>query len=315
MILFCGIPSEPPLARAIQAAEDLEAPHLVFNQRQSDFSDILLEHENGAWSGALWARETEWPLDQFTGVYTRLIDPGTLPDFKPQRGCAPNTDRIHHATFVHTTLSEWLEFTPCRVLNRAAAMASNGSKPYQMQWIQRAGFLTPPTLVTNEPAEARAFIHRHQRVIFKSASSVRSIVREWTSADESRLARLRALPTQFQARIDGTNIRVHVVGKHVFATQINTEAVDYRYAHRDGEDMAMAAIDLPDDIALRCIDLSQQLSLPFCGIDLMRTPDHSYYCFEVNPSPGYSFFEESTGQPISKAVVDYLSAKGDGTSL
>ena len=44
----------------------------------------------------------------------------------------------------------------------------------------------------------------------------------------------------------------------------------------------------------------------FTGIDLKETPDGEYYCFEVNPSPGFLFYEQGTGQPISKALADLL---------
>jgi len=197
----------------------------------------------------------------------------------------------------------------CRVLNKAEAMASNGSKPYQAQWIQRAGFLIPPTLVTNEPAKALDFARRHGRVIYKSTSSIRSIVREFDPSNRQELFRLRSLPTQFQARLTGTNIRVHVVGEKLFATEIASNAVDYRYAHRDGEQVEMHAVELPGETAARCVRLSQALRLPFCGIDIMRTPDDQYYCFEVNPSPAYSYYEQETGQPIARAVVDFLAGK------
>jgi hypothetical protein len=33
------------------------------------------------------------------------------------------------------------------------------------------------------------------------------------------------------------------------------------------------------------------------------------FCFEVNPSPGYSYFEANTGQPIARAVARYLAGK------
>jgi len=39
------------------------------------------------------------------------------------------------------------------------------------------------------------------------------------------------------------------------------------------------------------------------GVDLRRTPDDQYYCFEINPSPGFIFYERAAGQPISEAVA------------
>jgi hypothetical protein len=311
MILFCGIPTEPPLALAIAAAEAAGVGHVLFNQREALFADMLLECREGQWRGSLWTQETAWPLEGFTGVYTRLIDHGSLPENQPQGSRMPDPEAVDRSAFLHGILAEWIEMAQCRVLNKAEAMASNGSKPYQAQWIQRAGFLTPPTLVTNDSALALDFTRQHGRVIYKSTSSVRSIVREFNPSQHADLTRIRSLPTQFQARIIGTNIRVHVIGEKLFAIEILSKAVDYRYAQRDGLEVEMRSVELPADIATRCLQLSKMLRLPFCGIDLMRTSRGEYYCFEVNPSPAYSYFEQETGQPISRAVVDYLAGNED----
>jgi D-alanine-D-alanine ligase-like ATP-grasp enzyme len=42
---------------------------------------------------------------------------------------------------------------------------------------------------------------------------------------------------------------------------------------------------------------------------LFKTEDGRWYCFEVNPSPGFSYFENLTGQPIAKAIATYLTGK------
>ena len=61
-------------------------------------------------------------------------------------------------------------------------MASNGSKPYQAQLIQAAGFRVPRTLVTNDPDTVREFAAELRgEVIYKSASGARSIVRKLES--------------------------------------------------------------------------------------------------------------------------------------
>jgi glutathione synthase/RimK-type ligase-like ATP-grasp enzyme len=193
------------------------------------------------------------------------------------------------------------------VANRVSFTLSNFSKPYQMQTIRAAGFAVPDTLVTNDPDAVRRFRARHRKVIYKSASSVRSIVRLLDDAALRKLDAIRTLPTQFQAFIGGDNVRVHVVGTRTFAARIVSDAVDYRYAGRDGLDVDMIPFDLPDDVAGRCIDLARRLGLPFCGIDFKVSPGGEYVCFEVNPSPAYSYYQEVTGAPISDALVRYLA--------
>lgn len=49
------------------------------------------------------------------------------------------------------------------------------------------------------------------------------------------------------------------------------------------------------------------MNLPLAGIDLRRTPQDEWYCFEVNPSPAFSFYEQITGQPIARAVALLLA--------
>jgi glutathione synthase/RimK-type ligase-like ATP-grasp enzyme len=51
----------------------------------------------------------------------------------------------------------------------------------------------------------------------------------------------------------------------------------------------------------------QGLGLAFSGIDLRIAPDRSVYCFEVNPSPVYSYYESHTGQAISLALARYVA--------
>jgi glutathione synthase/RimK-type ligase-like ATP-grasp enzyme len=95
------------------------------------------------------------------------------------------------------------------------------------------------------------------------------------------------------------------VGAQLFATEVVTTADDYRYVPLDGE-RTMTAVDLPADVAARCLTLADALDMDVCGIDLRRTPDGEHYCFEVNPIPGYLFYEQYTGQPIGETIAAWL---------
>jgi hypothetical protein len=64
------------------------------------------------------------------------------------------------------------------VINRPSAEGSNHSKLLQAIHIRSAGFLTPDWIVTNDLEDALRFQARHGRVVYKSMSSVRSIVKE-----------------------------------------------------------------------------------------------------------------------------------------
>lgn len=310
MILLSGIPSEPPLALAAASAEALGIPCLLLNQRAFAHDDMEFEFAGGTCRGALHVAGHSWPLQDFSGIYLRTIDAASLPGLDEKGGRRNAWDAPLAAARAHAwadMLTQWTEVAPQRVANRLSATMSNFSKPGQLQIIRAAGFAVPETIVTNEPAAARAFLARHGKAIYKSTSSVRSIVRMLDDAALKRLEQIRVLPTQFQEFIAGENVRVHVVGDAVFAARIVSEAVDYRYAGRDGLEVEMEECTLPLDVAERCIALSRRLELPFCGVDFKVQPDGRYVCFEVNPSPAYSYYQEQTGLPMSDALVRYLA--------
>ncbi len=65
---------------------------------------------------------------------------------------------------------------------------------------------------------------------------------------------------------------------------------------------------LPGDSPLAAVHraLSSSLNLPVAGIDLRRTPDGRWYCFEVNPSPGFTYFQKETHQAIDETIARLL---------
>jgi glutathione synthase/RimK-type ligase-like ATP-grasp enzyme len=307
MILLCGIPSESPLRLVIEAAERRGTPFVVVNQREAHQMELLYTVGEAGPTGVLQIQGCAHPLEAFTGIYSRFMDYRDLPEHTQRSRRQLEPDALEKSIQIQDALTAWIEVAPCRVMNRSAPMGSNGSKPFQAQLIRQVGFSVPTTLITNNPEEARQFARKHRGAIFKSISGIRSIVRPLSDVKMLDLERVRYLPTQFQAFVPGVNIRVHLAGDAIFATEIESDAVDYRYASRENAETRMKAIRLPDAIEERCRALSRFLELPLCGIDLKRTPDGDYYCFEVNPSPGYSYYQEHTGQDIADAIVGYLS--------
>jgi hypothetical protein len=304
MILLCGIPSETPLAMIREQLDQLNTDYVLFNQRHFADMAIAFELSETQLTGQLQVGDRDYRLEDFASIYTRLMDDSSLLERQHE---PENSQKRRYCRILHDTLTRWCEITPARVVNRTIPMGSNFSKPYQLQLIREYGFNIPETLITNEPELVREFCDRHPRVIYKSISGIRSIVQTLEERDLAQLDRIRGCPTQFQAFVEGTNVRVHVVNTEVFATAIYTEATDYRYAHRQGSDADLQAIELPDDLASQCIKLAQGLKLAFVGIDLKIAPDNRVYCFEVNPSPAFSYYETHTGQPIARAVARYLA--------
>lgn len=298
MILLAGDPAEAPLSLAAQAARDAGVDAVVLDETQADRWLVDLALTDGGWTGAVTTERGTVDLDAVAGCYLRLL--GAHPS---RAASAAATQR---RTAAVALLSGWAELAAARVANRPSAMASNGSKPFQAALVAKAGFAVPEVMVSNDPASVRDFAARHGRVVFKSASGVRSVVRELTGERWRMLDRVRALPTQFQQLVIGRNVRVHVVADAVFACEAVGGALDYRYAEPGGAAATLRAVTLPGKVAQRCVQLAEHLGLPFAGVDLLEDHDETWWCFEVNPAPAYSCFEEPTGQPIAAALVRWL---------
>ena len=306
MILLGGIPSEAPLRRLASALDDIGAGYRMFNQRQCADCAIALRIDADGVGGTLKLPGETLDLRDITAVYLRLMDDRLLPELDDEpEGSAPR----RHARALHDTLYRWMEIAPGRVVNRGDPQGSNGAKPYQAQLIARHGLRVPETLITNDPAAVLAFRAAHGKIIYKSMSGVRSIVKAFDHDDLARLDDIRWCAVQFQELVPGVDVRVHVVGQEVFPTEIVSDVTDYRYASRSGGNTTLRAIELSEELAARCVALTAGLGLAFAGIDLRLGQDGGVTCFEVNPSPAYSYYEANTGQPIAASLARYLAAE------
>jgi len=303
MIVVAGTPAEDPVRRLLEAADTAGIEVVLLDETSAADWDLRVAGGPDGVHARLVDGGREVDLAGATGLYLRLTVP---------RRAGPEPDPLEQQRrdAALSLVAAWADVAPLRVANRPRAMASNGSKPYQAALIRSLGLAVPPTLVTNDPAAVREFQGEHGRLVYKSASGIRSIVHELTAARSADLGRVRHLPTQFQRLLEGTNVRVHVVGGAVFACEIGSATIDYRY-REGGEPAVMRPVELPPEVAERCVAVATALDLPLAGIDLLRDGEGRWWCFEVNPSPAYSCFEEPTGLPIAAALARWLDGGGE----
>jgi glutathione synthase/RimK-type ligase-like ATP-grasp enzyme len=304
MILLLGVPGDTPLARVHAELIRQEQACALIDQRAVLEMEADVSFGNEV-EGTIRIGQQVIELSSVTAVYQRPYGLDQLPVLKSLDRQSP---QWRHATNFTEIVSAWTELSPALVVNRLSAMASNGSKPYQSRLIQAHGFETPDTMVTTDPEAVRDFWLRHGTVIYKSISGVRSIVNRLTADHVQRFPNLHWCPTQFQQYIPGNDYRVHVVGEETFAAEIVSEADDYRYAGRKGLDVKHRAWDVPIELAERCRSLARILGLHVAGIDLRYHPAGRWFCFEVNPSPAHSYYQDETGQPIDAAIARLLIA-------
>jgi hypothetical protein len=304
MILLWGIAEDSPLA-AVREALERQGVALLFVDQRAVLDTELELIVDGAIGGTIRVRNEGCELGAVTAAYVRPYDSRQLPEIEEAGEASPEWC---HALGIDAALTAWLDVTEMLVVNRPSAMGSNNSKPYQALQIRSFGLETPDTLITTDPQAAQEFWERYGAVIYKSISGVCSIVSRLTPEHAQRLGDVTWCPTQFQAYIPGNDCRVHVVGGEVFACEVISEADDYRYAARQGAEVEIRPFDLPADCADRCRMLAAALGLTVAGLDLRRAPDGRWYCFEINPSPGFTYYQAATEQPIAQAIAQLLVA-------
>lgn len=300
-ILLWGLPADPPLAAVWKALDSFPCRKVFVDQRATLETEVDLAVGTSI-EGTLRINSDTVDLATVHAVYLRPCEIRELPEIAR---AGESSDLWRRAAELHDILISWAEITPAFVLNRPSYMAANGSKPFQCAWIESLGLRVPETLITTDTAAALEFWNRHGEVIYKSVSGVRSIVTRLKPEHLNRLDGIVNCPTQFQRRIPGTDYRVHIVGEELFASKVTADADDYRYPSGPVE---VTACELPGEIADLCKKVSLAMNLPLAGIDLRQTPEGDWYCFEVNPSPGFTAFESWTGQPIARAVAQLLAS-------
>jgi hypothetical protein len=308
MILLWGLPADPPLASVRDALSRAGEPSVLVDQ-QDVLRYRLSLAVDGEVRGTLQMPRQTIDLAAVGAVYVRPYDVRQTEALEGKQSGDPDFDR---ALALEDGLSGWLEMTSALVVNRPSAMASNNSKPYQMELIRAVGFEVPDTLVTTDPAAVLSFWKKHGTVIYKSMSGIRSIVTRLRPEHRGKFPDVSHCPTQFQEYVEGTDIRIHVVGDEVFACEILSDADDYRYPSHQSAGPRVRSRRVPDSLASRCRRLAAALDLAVTGIDLRRTSAGRFYCFEANPSPGFSFYEEATGQPVGGAIARLLSNAVNG---
>jgi glutathione synthase/RimK-type ligase-like ATP-grasp enzyme len=307
VILLWGLSGDEPFDSVRAALQRRGASVAVLNQRLALQTGIELTSGEEV-HGSIDVDGTVVPLDDVSTVYWRTYDARRLPAVLAGDAASGNHEAFSAVWALEEAIVAWLETTKARVVNSPSSMASNGSKPYQSEILRSHGFCVPRTLITTDPEAIKRFWTDCGAVIYKSISGTRSVV---SRLDESHLRRLHNVvwcPTQFQQFVPGRDHRVHIVGDEVFACDVISDADDYRYAGLHGKPARLRKVTLPLDIAERCVAVTRSLGLHLAGIDLRLAPDGRWFCFEVNPSPGFTYYEAHTGQPIADAIASFLDS-------
>jgi ATP-grasp ribosomal peptide maturase len=197
-------------------------------------------------------------------------------------------------------------------VNHPLRNAAADYKPAQLALAQRLGLTVPPTLVTNDPSQAREFITTHGQVIYKTL--------RWTPYERDGVPvtgwaapvaaaeiddSVRVTPHLFQARVEKiADVRVLVVGQRVFAVRIDSGLLDWR---TDYSALSYTVVDLPDHVSKALLTYLDHFGLVSGSFDLAVDRAGAYWWLELNPNGQWGWLEEKTGLEMSAAIADLLT--------
>jgi len=245
----------------------------------------------------VFAEEASIAVEEIGGVFVRL---------NPNPAVPSHLDHLTDVIPIFVAerrygLHYLLDHIDVPVVNRPSSGRSNGSKPFQMDALQRFGFRVPDWIVSNDASAVASFAQGwREGAIYKSPSGLRSHVKR---VDEVLLQRLgnSTSPVLVQRFIPGHDVRLHVVGSRCFATAIRSPAVDYRF---EPDSTVYEGIQAPPEIEEACRAFTKLDGLALSGFDFRVDLDGNWLCLEMNPVPTFLPYEAATGRRIGDAVLD-----------
>ena len=295
-----------------------------------DFPTLLgmsMRLDPGDPKGRLLARgpgltTTDWS-EPFDAVWTRRPGTAVLPeDMHPGdqevasrqcgiflEGVAPFLDHGAHTFWVNPPVSDVVA----------------QQKASQLRSAVRCGLKIPETLISNDPAEIRAFIREQGGLaaykLLRPASWISEdeggehvFVAQTVPVREEQLPEddvLRLCPGIFQPLLPKTfEVRVACLGDFLVAIRIHSQA-DERAATdwRAGQFyIDMEPYDLPADVADGCRRLLRDLGVVHSSLDFIVTPSGEHIFLEVNPQGQFLFLETRAGLPLLDMFSEFLIA-------
>lgn len=207
-----------------------------------------------------------------------------------------------------------------RWLNPPDSAARVRSKAFQLVEASKAGLHVPETLISNDPAEIRAFAAScGGRVVAKSYLQQHWVVdgrKVYTMASQpspellAEDASLAACPTIFQQRLEArSEYRVMVIGDRLFSTRMiadRPESTLLDWKAFPGS-TRWAACDLPDAVGDAIRLFMKRAGLCMGCIDLIEAVDGTFFFLEVNQQGQFLWQEQfEPGIGLLEGFTDFI---------
>lgn len=205
-------------------------------------------------------------------------------------------------------------------VNPLSASFEAENKLIQLHYAREAGLGFPPTLITTDPDELRAFQRRIRApLVCKSlvmADGWRDEHGRNFASFSARVEDVTELPRQsvrlspaiYQPYVDKQyEVRTFFLGTDHFSVRIDSQSseeskIDWRV--KPGK---LSPYRIPDSLAGRCRALMERFGLRSASFDFIRCPDGRYLFLEVNQAGQFIFLESLCPEiPVIDAFCHFI---------
>lgn len=210
------------------------------------------------------------------------------------------------AAFVRSLLL----FENAKWMNNPADIYKAEMKPLQLLRAKQVGFNMPFTLVTNHILSEHI---KSENIAIKSLDT--AIINKgddeafiYTTLMNAKDVKTMHYSSPFfiqEGLIPKIDIRVTVIREDVIAVKIEGErGVDIDWRKYKGE-LKYELFSLPQEIKIKCVEVTRSLNLVFAAIDLVLHND-TFYFIEVNPTGEWAWLQKNTGYQFDVSIVENL---------
>ena len=264
------------------------------------------------WSGEIEAAEGRLALDDVIAVYYRKPRDFEFPPAMSE------PERLFARAQARVGLGGVLSSMSVRWINHPAAIADAEYKPRQLVAAARCGLTTPPTLITNDPAEVRGFAAGNSPLVVKPLAA--PIVHEGggysavytriiTEDDLADLGGVQVTAHLFQKFVKKSHeIRVTVVGERLFPVAIHAGSDASRIDWRtDYDTLSYEVVNCPDSVVEGITRYLKSEGLVYGAFDFVCAQETSdWVMLECNAAGQWGWLAEECNLPIAAAIADEL---------
>jgi glutathione synthase/RimK-type ligase-like ATP-grasp enzyme len=236
---------------------------------------------------------------------------------RPAKSKIPYFNNAFDSDFLQIECDHFLQGAmwshPCLWVNDPMSNRLASRKIVQLTRARNLGLNIPPTLITNNPIDAKNFIMESGRkVVFKRTGTSSGPFTVTTVVNKENIDRLESIkysPTTFQEYIEpDVDLRIIWIADELYSVSIDSKSGETPIDSRLDNSVRFEKTDLPIQVADKLSSLMKNLGLIYGAIDMRIGLDGKYYFLEVNPAGQFIYLELKTGIPLVKKLSDTLAS-------